>query len=281
MRCPFRSVSIRPRLEVSFEDRLQNELECPLDHTITDRRNRKNADFLPPSFGISFFRARMGRYVFVISSSRICLKKTLHSAFLDGLERDPVNTRCPVILLAPSGRLRRSVSILQTWTYSPQKRQVGSAFALTYRLLLRSCKLMGAFVISPLPPVLLELLQTAGLLRSTDITPLHRYYRAPPTPSRLPPISRCLRLYGFPAPPISRRDEEGFSSCLAHPCHRAVASTPPEWLAASVSLRRSMLPSPYGCRLGLWGYSFSRPLLRSLSLRPDGSLITPRRWLCR
>src|ERR1039458_3698062 len=29
------------------------------------------------------------------------------------------------------------------------------------------------------------------------------------------------------APVISRRDEEGFSSCLACPCHRAVASTPP------------------------------------------------------
>src|SRR5260370_19483434 len=37
------------------------------------------------------------------------------------------------------------------WTYSPQKRQAGSAFALTYRLFLRSCKLMGVFVISPLP----------------------------------------------------------------------------------------------------------------------------------
>jgi hypothetical protein len=34
-------------------------------------------------------------------------------------------------------------------------------------------------------------------------------------PSRRPPTSRCYRLYGFPAPPISRRDEEGFSSCLA------------------------------------------------------------------
>src|SRR5215467_16215403 len=63
---------------------------------------------------------------------------------------------------------------------------------------------------------------------------LHRYYpassllRAPPRPSRLPPISWVLQLYGFPAPPISRRDEEGFSSCLARPCHRAVATTPPE-----------------------------------------------------
>src|SRR6266852_4737102 len=39
MRSPFRTVSVRPRLEISFEDRLQNELECPLDHTITDGRD--------------------------------------------------------------------------------------------------------------------------------------------------------------------------------------------------------------------------------------------------
>src|SRR6266403_325294 len=45
----------------------------------------------------------------------------------------------------------RRVSILQTWTYSPQKRQDGSAFALTYSLRLRSCKSMDAFVISSLP----------------------------------------------------------------------------------------------------------------------------------
>ena len=43
------------------------------------------------------------------------------------------------------------------------------------------------------------------------------------------------QLYGFPAPSISRRDEEGFSSCLACPCHRAVALTPPGWFAASAS----------------------------------------------
>jgi hypothetical protein len=36
--------------------------------------------------------------------------------------------------------------------------------------------------ISPLPPVLLEPLQTAGSLCSTDITPLPRYYR----PGRIP-----------------------------------------------------------------------------------------------
>jgi hypothetical protein len=57
----------------------------------------------------------------------------------------------------------------------PQKRLVGSAFALSYRLFLRSCKLLGVFVISPLPPMLFEPLQTAGFPLSTGITPLHRY----------------------------------------------------------------------------------------------------------
>ena len=107
------------------------------------------------------------------------------------------------------------VSILQTWTYSPQKRQDGSAFALTYRLLLRSCKLMGGFVISPLPPFFVR------AITNSRASSLHGHYSASsliqtrPNPSRLPPTSRCHRLYGFPVPPISQRGEEGFSSCLA------------------------------------------------------------------
>src|ERR1700675_3858356 len=56
----------------------------------------------------------------------------------------------PSFFLAISYAARR-VSILQTWTYSPQKRQDGSAFALTYSLPLRSCKPMDAFIISSLP----------------------------------------------------------------------------------------------------------------------------------
>src|ERR1700730_4864158 len=81
--------------------------------------------------------------------------------------------------------------------YSTQKRQVGSAFALTYILLLRSCKLMGDFVISPLPPVWLE------FLHYSRASSLHGHYPASPLlltlppPSRHPPTSRCRRLYGF------------------------------------------------------------------------------------
>src|SRR5438270_5615744 len=138
----------------------------------------------------------------------------------------PSTPGAPSFCLAISYAARK-VSLLQTWTYRPQKRQDGSAFALTYILRLRSCKSMDAFVISSLPCPMSEALQMAGPLRSTDIAPLHRYYR---------PIRHPLAVGRFPgvagytaylAPTISRRDEEGFSSCSACPCHRAVASTPP------------------------------------------------------
>src|SRR6266852_2690593 len=87
-------------------------------------------------------------------------------------------------------------SILQTWMYSPQKRRGGSAFALTYRLLLRSCKPIGVFVISPLPPWLLD------PLHNSRAPSLHGHYsaspllRTRPSPSRRSPHSRYRRLYG-------------------------------------------------------------------------------------
>src|SRR5271155_4542938 len=103
----------------------------------------------------------------------------------------------PSLCLAISYAARR-VSILQTWTYRPQKRQDGSAFALTYILRLRSCKSMDAFIISSLPSPMLETLQMAGPLRSTDITPPHHYYGPSRHPLGLRPISRFRRLYGLP-----------------------------------------------------------------------------------
>jgi hypothetical protein len=47
------------------------------------------------------------------------------------------------------------------------------------------------------------------------------------------------------------RSEEGFSSCLTCPCHRAAPTTPPECHVASVSPRHAMLPSPRRRGLGL------------------------------
>ena len=99
----------------------------------------------------------------------------------------------------------------------------------------------------------------AGSLRSTDIAPLHRYYgpsRHPLAFGRLPGFAGYTT---YPAPAISRRDEEGFSSCSACPCHRAVASTPPRWPAASVRFRLVILPSPNSGGLGPRAFAISRP----------------------
>ena len=47
-------------------------------------------------------------------------------------------------------------------------------------------------------------------------------------------VSSSIRFPGvtgyttYLAPPISRWDEDGFSSCLACPCHRAAPTTPPK-----------------------------------------------------
>src|SRR4030095_3359715 len=82
------------------------------------------------------------------------------------------------------------------WTYRPQKRQAGSAFALTYRLRLRSCKLMGAFIISPLPPILLEPLHNSRVPWLNGHYSASPLLRTRPPPSRRSPTSRVRRLYG-------------------------------------------------------------------------------------
>src|SRR5215469_17470079 len=110
---------------------------------------------------------------------------------------------------------------------------------------------MGAFVISPLPPVLAKTCCAARPLRSTGITPLPRYYE--PNRHRLA-VSRFPGVAGYtayPAPPISRWGEDGFSSCSTCPCHRAVPTTPPECHDVSVSPRHVMLPSSRSRGLGL------------------------------
>src|SRR6202162_3016462 len=165
------------------------------------------------------------------------------------------------------------------WTYSPQKRQDDSVFALTYRLLLRACKLMGVFIIHPCLPSCWSLCTSAGPLRFTDITPLHRYY----WPLRHPLVfhrflgSPVIRL---PAPPISRRDEEGFSSCLAHPCHRAAANTPPECPTASVSCGGPCCLRPFGAGSAPGVFGFRGHLCVYFRCGPMTS--SPSQgWLCR
>src|SRR5262245_58594584 len=47
MSCLLGTIPKRSRLEVSLKDRLQDELKRTLHHPITDRGNRKDADFAP------------------------------------------------------------------------------------------------------------------------------------------------------------------------------------------------------------------------------------------
>src|SRR5215468_11525491 len=123
----------------------------------------------------------------------------------------------------------RSVSILQTWTYSPQKRQDVSVFALTYSLRLRSCKLMDAFVISSLPSRLKETLQSSRVPSLRGRYPTSLLLRTRPPPSRLRSTSRFGRLYDLPCSGDFAPGREGFTNHSMCPCHRAVATTPPRW----------------------------------------------------
>ena len=72
----------------------------------------------------------------------------------------------------------------------------------------------------------LEEIRTAGLLRSTGVTPSQRYYepiRHPLVVSRFPGAAGYT---AYPASAVSGRDEEGFSSCSVCPGRRAVANHP-------------------------------------------------------
>ena len=64
------------------------------------------------------------------------------------------------------------------------------------------------------------------------------------------------------------------------PGHRAVARAPPEHLVASVSLRRSVLPSPQHGGFGLWSCRFRGHLCVHFRYGPT-TRSPSRRWLCR
>src|SRR5947209_8588343 len=86
-----------------------------------------------------------------------------------------------------------------------------------YSLRPRSCRLMGAFVISPLPPLLNQTRYAARPLGSASITPPLRYYG--PSRRRLA-FSRfpgCAGYTRYLAPTISRWDEDGFLQLLDMP----------------------------------------------------------------
>ena len=159
---------------------------------------------------------------------------------------------------------------MHTWTYSPQKRHSWSAFALRYILRLRSCRLVDAFVISSLPSLLSEKRQQQGAFAPRALPRLNATTRPSATLSPSAPFP-MLPVIG---PTLLRRFRAGArrASPVAWSVLVIVPPLPPRRSGPAVSIRfrPSMLPSPYGCGLGLRN-TLSRPPTRSLALRPDDS----------
>src|SRR6516164_1198884 len=110
---------------------------------------------------------------------------------------------------------------------------------------------MGAFIRTPLPPVLAKTCCAARPLRSMGIAPLPRYSEPDRHRLAVRGLPGVAGYTAYPAPAIARWGEDGFSSCSTCPCHRAALAAPPECPSASVSPRQAMLPSPDTRELGL------------------------------
>ncbi len=119
-------------------------------------------------------------------------------------------------------------------------------------------------------------------LCSAGITPPRRSYG---------PIRHPLAVGRFPggtgytaylAPPISRRDEEGFSTCLTCPGPRAVAHTPPERnhrVSQTATILTAFAKKAHARPPGLYAFgatlAFTHVTARQLAHRPYRRL---RRW---
>ena len=137
----------------------------------------------------------------------------------------------------------------------------------------------GCFYHSPLPPWVSENCKQQGPFAPRTLL----RFTATMSPSAT--LSSSTDFLGSPvirfaAPPISRRDEEGFSSCLAHPCHRAAANTPPECSVASVSCGGPYCLRPFGAGSAPGAFGFSRPLCVHFRCGPM-TRSPSQRWLCR
>ena len=162
---------------------------------------------------------------------------------LDGRERDPVDARGPVVLL---GHLVGFVERLHLADVDVQSPETPSRFSLRLDVYPPSQVLQtdGRFCHRPCLPVVGGVHEQQGPFAPRA---LPRFVATTGPSATLSPSAHfpgCPGYTAYLAPPISRRGEEGFSSCSTRPCHRAAALTPPECPAAPASLRRPMLPSP-------------------------------------
>ena len=165
----------------------------------------------------------------------------------------------------------RSVSLVPTWTSRPQNRQAGAACAFPSLLRCRSCRLLGACVLSPLPPM----------------PPQSATQQGPCAPQACPrfpaPTDPSAPLASSVACPGDRFDNlPGFRRCRGGPRRASPGASRGRVARLSRPPRRSGPPRPpdcadpyglhlHGCRLGLRGCSLAGPPVRSLALRPGDS----------
>src|SRR5215467_7565434 len=204
------------------------------------------------------------------SSSLICSRKASTPCSSMASKVTPSTPGAPSFSLA-SAYAWRSVSILQTWTYKPQKRQDVSAFALTYSLRLRSCRSMDAFVISSLPSRLKETLQSSRAPSLHGRYPTSSLLRTRPPPSRLRSTSRFSRLYDLPCSGDFSSGTRGLHLLLGvslSPCcrfHPAEVEVPHR---SDFGTSCCLHPTEAGSALGSSPFQAT---LRSLLLRPGDS----------
>jgi hypothetical protein len=99
MRRPLWSVSKRPRLKVSLEDRFQDEQQRTLDHAVADCGDAQHADLSAAVLGDLPLPVRHGDVLARDQFVPNLIDEAVHSALLDGREGHPVDARGTAILL--------------------------------------------------------------------------------------------------------------------------------------------------------------------------------------
>ncbi len=175
------SIPVRPGLKIGFEDGLQNELGSSLDHAVPDSGNREDAnlasvlrDFLP-----SREHGPISERDQFVPQLR---EELVHARRFDGLERHSVSARSAVVFFGHRVCRAKRVLFADVDVQAPEApRRVSLRLGVYLSLQVLQCngRLCHLAPASPFPK---ECVLPAGLLCSTDVTPLHRSYG----PFRLP-----------------------------------------------------------------------------------------------
>src|SRR5262245_34970991 len=167
-----RAVAIRPRLEVGFEDRFQDEFQRPLHHAIANGRNREVTN-LAPLFRYSDLPRSLGPIPPLHQLLAQLVKKRLHAICFDGLERHPITAGGAVVLFGQLVGSAARVPFADVTIQAPKSprwfglRRDAQSSSQVLQLAGRVYQSTPAFGID-------SDIDAARLLGSTGVTPLRR-----------------------------------------------------------------------------------------------------------